>query len=108
MTTITTTQEIKDLTKRIKEIEAEPRALIGSDSGTHGKPDQHNIYEEISGERYATYSYANSNATRCTVEQAEADTNGRIRMFTGEIARMAGLRRELAQLKRELAEVKNS
>lgn len=108
MTTANKTYELNKINARIKEITAEPRALIGSDGGTHGKPDCHNLYEEISGERYATYSFANSNASRCTIEQAEADTNGRIRMFTGEINRMASLRRELAQLKRELAEVKNS
>ncbi len=108
MTTVNKTYELNKINARIKEITAEPRALIGSDSGTHGKPDKHNLYEEISGERYATYSFANNNATRCTIEQAEADTNGRIRMFSGEIARMAGLRRELAKLKRELAEVNNS
>jgi hypothetical protein len=88
-----TTQE------RIKEIEATERALIGTDEGTHGKPGYHRIYEEISGERYATYSFAGSNATRCSVESAYADTDGRIRQFCGEIERMAALRTELRSLR---------
>ena len=93
---------VQELEARIKEIEKTERALIGSDGGTHGKPDKHNIYEEINGTRYATYSFANANATRCTVEQAEADTNGRIIWFNKEIQNMAVLRKELSKLRDEL------
>lgn len=103
--TLAEKNEVETLSKRIKEIEAEPRALIGTDEGTHGKPGNHRLYEEIGGTRYATYSFAGSNATRCTVEQAEADTDGRIRMFDGEIGRMADLRRELSYAKKRLAKL---
>lgn len=103
--TLSEKSEIETLSKRIKEIEAEPRALIGSDEGTHGKPGYHRLYEEIDGNRYATYSFAGSNATRCTIEQAEADTDGRINWFNGEISRMADLRRELRDAKKRLAKL---
>ncbi len=91
-----------EIQKRIDEINAEPRALIGSDEGTHGKPTSHRIYEEISGERYAIRSHGNSNGTRWTVEEANDETEGRIRMFRGEMARMSALRRELRSLEKEL------
>ena len=103
--TVSAQKEIAALAKRIAEIKKEPRALIGSDSGTHNKPGIHNVYEEIDGTRYATYSFAGSNATRCTVESAEQDTDGRIREFPGEKQRMAGLRRELARAVNRLAEL---
>ncbi len=88
-----------EISERIKELEATPRALVGSDSGTHGKPDRHDIYEEITGERYATYSFAGANATRCTEEQAKADTNGRIRIFPNATADMRAAQRELRELR---------
>lgn len=58
-------------------LDAEP-ALIGSDEGTHGQPGTFSLYETVAGEVYATYSFAGSNATRCSVEEARAETKGRI------------------------------
>lgn len=106
MTTTATTKEIEALEKRIATLAAEPRALIGSDEGTSSAPDSHRIYEEITGERYATYSFAGSNATRCTVESAEADTHGRIRWFRGEMRRIAGLRAELEAARKQLMQLR--
>ena len=100
-TTTTTTLTDAQITARIRELMATPRALVGSDTGTHGQPDQHSIYEEIDGARYAVYSFAGANGSRCTVEQAEADTRGRIRWFAGEQDRMAELRAELRALRQE-------
>lgn len=90
----------EQIKKRIKEIEATPRVLVGSDEGTHGKPDAHRIYEEITGERYATYSFAGSNASRCTEERAKADTNGRIIYYPIATAEILELRAELNRLRK--------
>lgn len=88
--------------KRIEEIKAEPRALIGTDEGTHATPTNYRIYEEITGERYAIKSFARNNGTRWTVEEAEDNTDGRIKMFRGEMARMSALRAELRKLEEEI------
>jgi hypothetical protein len=91
-----------EIKARIAELEATPRALVGTDEGTHGQPLTLRIYEEITGERYATASFAGSNATRRTEESAQADTKGRIRLFplaTAEIRRHAA---ELKQLRLNL------
>ena len=95
----TTTTKIEE---RIAELEATPRALIGCDEGTHGKPLNHRIYEEITGERYAVASFGGNNGTRCTVEEAQEATCGRIRMFPEAVKEMAALRRKLAELRNEL------
>lgn len=96
----------QQIEKRIKEIETTPRAMIGSDQGTGSKNDKHDIYEEINGERYAVYSFAGSNGTRCTVEDAERDTQGRIRMFPNAQAEMRKLRAELKRLRETLRKMK--
>lgn len=96
---------IAEIENRIAVLKGTPRQLIGSDSGTHGQPDCHNIYEEITGERYATYSFANSNASRCSIEQAHQDTHGRIRMFASDIKKIAALRLELAKLEDKKAKM---
>jgi hypothetical protein len=98
-------REIATLTNRIKEIEATERRGIGTDQGTHSDPTHYDIWEEISGERYATVQHANANATRCTVEEAEADTHGRIRMSKDAQAEMKELRVELAAAKKALAKL---
>lgn len=90
------------IVKRIKEIKAEPRALVGSDQGTHGTPLNHSIYEEITGERYAVESFGGANGTRCSETEAEAATNGRLRNFPNETARIRGLQDELKRLERKL------
>lgn len=91
--------------KRIEQIKAEPRALIGTDEGTHAQPTLYRIYEEITGERYAIKSFAHSNGTRWTVEEAEHNTDGRIKMFRGEMARMSALRTELRKLEHEIRSI---
>src|SRR4051812_25435196 len=68
--------EIEEIKAEIATLEKRERTLIGSDAGTHGKPLTHRIYEEISGERYATASFAGSNATRCTEQSALDNTEG--------------------------------
>lgn len=87
--------------KRIDEIKSEPRALIGTDEGTHVKPTTYRLYEEISGERYAVKSFGGATISRCTVADAD-ETDGRIRMFPGEMTRMATLRAELRRLEASL------
>ena len=103
---MTATTSRKEIEKRIKEIEATPRAMIGSDQGTGSPNDKHDIYEEISGERYAVYSFAGANGTRCSVEDAERDTQGRIRMFPNAQAEMRELRAELKRLREQLRKMK--
>ena len=95
-----------EITERIAEIKSESRALIGTDEGTHSKPTMFRIYEEITGERYAVKSFSNNNGTRWTVEEAEDNTEGRIKMFRGEMARMSALRSELRRLEEELKNAK--
>lgn len=92
--------------KRIKELEAEPRALVGSDQGTHGTPLNHSIYEEITGERYAVKSFSGASGSRCTEAEAQAATEGRLRTFPNETARIRGLQLELIQLRKKLANVR--
>ncbi len=99
---MSSTMTREEITARIADLEATPRALVGSDEGTHGKPLNHRIYEEITGERYATASFAGSNATRCTEESAHEDTEGRIRNFPNATADIRALARELAELKKQL------
>lgn len=78
-------------------------ALVGSDEGTHGKPGYYRVYETVTGKRYATYSFAGANATRCTEEQAKADTDGRIVKFPKA---QAGIREAQAELKRLQTELR--
>lgn len=98
-------REIATLTARIREIEATERRGIGTDQGTHSNPVHYDIWEEIGGERYATRQHAQSNATRCTVAEAEAETHGRIRMSNDAQAEMKELRDELAAAKKQLSKL---
>jgi len=86
----------------IAELEATPRALVGSDEGTHGQSINHRIYEEITGQRYALAQFNGSNWTRCTEESARKDTEGRIRIFPNATAEMREAQRELAELRKQL------
>lgn len=98
--------DVAKITKRIKEIEAEPRALVGSDEGTHGTPENHRVYEEITGERYAVYSFGGASGSRCTEQSAIDDTKGTIRSFPNETARIRSLQAELARLRKQLRDAK--
>jgi hypothetical protein len=86
--------------ERIAALEATKPVLVGSDSGTHGKPDRYDIYEQIAGERYAIYSFGGANGCRCTEARARADTHGRIRHFPDATASIRALARELKALRR--------
>lgn len=88
--------------KRIAQIEATPRALIGSDSGTHAGPQRYDLYEEISGERYAVYTFGGNNGDLRTIEEAMAETKGRIRQFETAKEDIRELRVELKNLRKEL------
>lgn len=94
------TTATKTTTERIAELEATPRALIGSDEGTHGAPTTHRLYEEITGERYAVRQFGGDNGTRCTIEDAREGTNGRIIDFPNSLSQMRAAQRELAALKK--------
>jgi len=98
----TATMTKTQIEARIKDLEATPRALVGCDEGTHGTPLNHRIYEEITGERYATAQFAGSNWTRCTEESAQADTNGRIRVFVESLKGMRAAQRELRELRKQV------
>lgn len=90
---------------RIREIESTDRKLIGSDEGTHAQPRTYRLYEEISGEKYATTSFGGNNATRCTIEEAiEAidKSQGRLIWFGSTQQELRDLRKELTALKEEL------
>ena len=77
---------VASIRAEIADLERTPRQLVGSDEGTHGTPLNHRVYEEITGERYATASFGGSNATRCTEQSAIDDTNGRIVKFPSATA----------------------
>jgi len=94
-----TTQAILE---RIKELTETEPALVGADEGTHSHPDAHRIYETVLGERFATYSFGGSIATKCSESEARKDTHGRIIDFPNETARIRALADELRTLKRKL------
>jgi hypothetical protein len=97
-----TAAEVAKIEARIKELEATERALIGSDEGTHGKPGSFRLYEEITGERYAVYSFGGGNGSRCTIQEATDETEGRINWFTTSQAEINGLQKELNTLRNTL------
>jgi hypothetical protein len=98
-----TKSRTESLESRIAELLATPRALVGSDSGTHGKPDRHDIWMTIEGEEYSTYSFAGGNATRHPAKDAHDETPGRIREFREARKAMLAKRAELAHARRELS-----
>lgn len=102
MTTMTslTAAELTKIEARIKELEAMPRELIGSDTGTHGKPATHAIYLEITGDMYGVRSFGGANGTRCTVAEAEEQTDGRIHWTADSPMRRAIT--ELKNLRRQI------
>jgi hypothetical protein len=93
----------KEIIERIAELESTPRALVGSDEGTHGKPLHQRIYEEITGERYGTASFGGNNASRCSEKSVFDDTEGRVILFNNETARIRGLQKELQELRKLLS-----
>lgn len=95
----------KEMIAKIRDLESTPPVMIGTDTGTHGKPGYHYIYETITGEKYAMYSFAGSNKTRCTVEQAEQDTDGRIRVLTGNQDRIRAAQADLKAARKLLAKM---
>lgn len=101
-TTELTTAEVAKIEARVKELESTDRALIGSDEGTHGKPGNFRLYEEITGERYAVYSFAGANGSRCTIQEATDETEGRINWFKNSQAEIDGLQKELDTLRTQL------
>lgn len=94
-----TQTEIATAAARIKELEATDRALVGSDEGTHGKPGKFNLYEEITGERYAVYSFGNANGSRCPVQEALDETEGYMRFFGRAEREMRAKQSELRGLR---------
>ncbi len=95
-----------EIEKRISELKATERALVGSDEGTHGKPSRIRVYEEISGERYAVYSFANGNGSRISEEEANEETEGRMRVFPNETAKIREKQTELKKLEKMLRNAK--
>ena len=103
--TATKTTARQVIEKRIAELEATPPMMVGSDSGTHGKPQIQHIYETIHGERYGVASFAGSNFTRCTEESVHEDTEGYVRHFPNATAKIRELARELKALKSKLVDM---
>jgi hypothetical protein len=99
-TTTMTAAEVRAAEERIAELAATPRALVGSDSGTHARPAVHDVYETITGERYATRSFAGANAIRVTEAEAKERTEGRIRTFPEATKEIRAKARELEELRR--------
>ncbi len=93
---------MKTIEERIAELEATPRALVGSDEGTHSEPLNHRLYEEITGERYAVASFANSNGSRINVDEAHDDTKGSIRYFPVATAEIREKANELRELRKQV------
>lgn len=97
---------VEQLRKRAAELEATPRTLVASDEGTHNKPRTYRVWQEITGEVYATTSFGNANATRCTYEEAEEGTAGRINHFQEASTELRHQIRELEAIRRRLAKLK--
>lgn len=90
------------IASRIVELEATPRALVMTDEGTHSKPATHHVWEEITGERYATRQFGGANATRLeSVQEAMDLTHGRMRDLNDNQASIAHARAELKALREE-------
>jgi hypothetical protein len=96
----------KEIEKRIAELEATPRALVRCDEGTHAKPATHRVYEEITGERYGVRSFAGANGTRCTEQEAEEWTAGKLNWFKESQKDIRAAQAELKRLKKELRDAK--
>ena len=94
MTKTYTTQQ------QIKALENTPPVLIATDSGTHAMPDRCSVYLTVEGKRYGTYSFANCDASCCTVKEAIAETPGRMRWLREAEATMKAATKELAALRR--------
>jgi hypothetical protein len=93
----------KEIEREIAALLATPRALIASDEGTHGTPQNQRIYLEITGETYGVAQFAGSNWSRCSVESVYADTNGRVREFPAAKAEMAAKIARLRKLRESAA-----
>jgi hypothetical protein len=89
-----------EIANEIAELEATPRVMIGTDQGTGSPNDSHDLYETITGERYAIYSFAGANGTRCTIERAIADTQGYIRWFPESQKTIRAKQKRLKELRR--------
>lgn len=94
--------ELKEIRKRISELEKTTRVMVASDSGTHGQPAVHHIYEEITGERYAVRQFANANGYRMPEQDARDCTDGYFREFPKSQHEIRELRSELKRLRERL------
>lgn len=88
--------------KQIKELEATPATLVGSDEGTHGGPLTHNVYMTIEGVRFVTRNHGGRTLSNCTEEQAARDTEGRMRLFHAASQAMAEKIGKLRLLRKQL------
>jgi hypothetical protein len=95
---------VAELKKRIADLEATPREMVGTDEGTHQKAALHYVYEEITGERYATRSFAGANAVRLDggEEEAAERTDGHIRVLSANQSSIRAARAELQRLREQL------
>ncbi len=76
--------------------------MVGSDSGTHALPATHDVYETITGERYAVRTFGGGATSRLTETEAGEMTDGRIRLFGQAEADIRAARRKLADLRKML------
>ena len=87
------------MSSRIATLSATPPALIASDSVTHGKPDQWDVYETIDGQSYSLYKFANATISRRPAADAAAATPGRMRHFPDSLRAIRAKAAELATLR---------
>ena len=90
---------------RIAELVAMPAECIQTDSGTHSKPAIHRVYEAITGETYATRSFAGANETTIPVADVAARTDGRVRDLVDNWERIRAAQAELKGLRKQLAKM---
>lgn len=103
---MTATMSHTEIQARIVALESTERALIGSDEGTHGESGTYRMYEEITGDRYAVYSFAGRNGTRCTIGEAVESTVGRMNWFSNSQSDIRAAQAELKALRKQLRNAK--
>lgn len=94
-----TAAELEAMQRQITELEATPPEMIGTDQGTGSPNDKYDLYETVTGERYAVHSFAGANGSRCDVQDAIDGTKGYIRWFGTAEKRIRAKAEELAGLR---------
>jgi hypothetical protein len=93
--------------KRIAELKATERVMVGSTSGTHSTGIDYTVWATIDGNEYATKSAYGANAEPCSMSEIEhlPLSKGRLRDFRNNRQELAAKRNELARLEKALRSV---